>query len=218
MRIYLRTSPIAQTLPFNYQPILTGVLHKWLGANELHDGLSLYSFSWLEGGQVLSKGLRFREGASWFISSHDPAMIRALVAAIQQDPEMMPGTYVRSLALRDTPAFGAEAYCLLGSPVLIKQQQENGIRHLTFEDEEAPAQLAEILRRKARAAGIAHPDIEIHFDRTYAQARTKVIYYRNIGNRVSLCPLILRGNPDMIALAWDAGVGHSTGIGFGSLK
>ena len=51
MRIHLSTSANNELVPFNYQQKLIGVLHRWLGTNELHDKISLYSFSWLKGGK-----------------------------------------------------------------------------------------------------------------------------------------------------------------------
>jgi CRISPR/Cas system endoribonuclease Cas6 (RAMP superfamily) len=49
MRLHLSLTPNTEPVPFNYQHQLTGALHKWLGENELHDKISLYSFSWLRG-------------------------------------------------------------------------------------------------------------------------------------------------------------------------
>ena len=43
MRIYIRTTPNSSVLPFDYQQKLIGTIHKWLGNNEIHDKISLYS-------------------------------------------------------------------------------------------------------------------------------------------------------------------------------
>lgn len=51
MQIHLKITESDKIIPFNYQPILTGAIHKWIGKNEIHDELSLYSFSWLNGGE-----------------------------------------------------------------------------------------------------------------------------------------------------------------------
>ena len=52
MRIYLRTTPNDVIVPFDYQQKIVGTIHKWLGNNEIHDKISLYSFSWLLGGNM----------------------------------------------------------------------------------------------------------------------------------------------------------------------
>lgn len=71
MRLHLQLSPSREVVPFNHLPVLTGALHKWLGPNQEHGGLSLYSFSWLQGGRATRNGLRFDDGATWMISALD---------------------------------------------------------------------------------------------------------------------------------------------------
>ena len=46
MRVHLFTPPADRIIPFNYQPILTGALHKWLGPNDMHEDISLYSITY----------------------------------------------------------------------------------------------------------------------------------------------------------------------------
>ena len=53
MCIYLRTTPNDVIVPFDYQQKIVGTIHKWLGNNEIHDKISLYSFSWLLGGNMI---------------------------------------------------------------------------------------------------------------------------------------------------------------------
>lgn len=59
MRIHLITNKSKELIKFNYQPILTGVFHKWIGQNEIHNKISLYSFSWLSGGPLTKMVLPF---------------------------------------------------------------------------------------------------------------------------------------------------------------
>lgn len=49
MRPNLRLTGNTQPVPFDHLHQLTSALHKWLGTNEEHNRLSLYSFSWLDG-------------------------------------------------------------------------------------------------------------------------------------------------------------------------
>ena len=49
MRIYLKTTPNKESVYFNYQPLLTGVLHKWLGENDIHGELALHLFHGCKG-------------------------------------------------------------------------------------------------------------------------------------------------------------------------
>lgn len=55
MRLNLRLTPNEEPVPFDHVHNLTGAIHKWLGKNDLHDKISLYSFGWLN-----EKGYRQR--------------------------------------------------------------------------------------------------------------------------------------------------------------
>jgi hypothetical protein len=71
VRLHFYLSPNVKPVPFSYQHYLTGAFHKWLGANSLHDALSLYSLSWLYEGRARNGQLEFPRGSHWFISVHD---------------------------------------------------------------------------------------------------------------------------------------------------
>ena len=79
MRIYLKTTPNKESVYFNYQPLLTGVLHKWLGENDIHGELALHSFSWLQGSKKINDTLEFKHGATFFISFYDVTNIRQII-------------------------------------------------------------------------------------------------------------------------------------------
>ncbi len=78
--------------------------------------------------------------------------------------------------------------------------------------------LTETLKRKLKIAGLPDDKINVSFQSDYSGAKTKIIYYNNIGNKVNICPVIIEGTPEQIAFAWNVGVGNSTSIGFGALK
>ena len=80
MRIYLRTTPNDVIVPFDYQQKIVGTIHKWLGNNEIHDKISLYSFSWLLGGNmIMDKGYNFSKGATLFISFYENKYLKVLI-------------------------------------------------------------------------------------------------------------------------------------------
>ena len=67
-------------MPYDYQVNLVGALYKWLGQNEFHDNLSLYSMSWLNGdSKILKNGLSFPYGENWFISSPNEDFIKTIL-------------------------------------------------------------------------------------------------------------------------------------------
>ena len=59
MRIHLKIDSTNHTIPFDHQPLLVGTIHKWLGLNNEHGEVSLYSFSRIEGGRAMKAGLKF---------------------------------------------------------------------------------------------------------------------------------------------------------------
>ncbi len=61
MRLHIKIKTGNQIVPFNHQHLLTGVVHKWLGWNQEHGDLSLYSFSRLEGARTAKDGLLFEK-------------------------------------------------------------------------------------------------------------------------------------------------------------
>jgi len=67
MRIYVRISINKQIVPYNYQHLLTGVIHKWIGKdNDEHGKRSLYSFSWLQNTSSTKQGINLNRD-SYFL-------------------------------------------------------------------------------------------------------------------------------------------------------
>jgi len=218
MRAYLKLTKSTEIVPYHHQQRLVGAVHKWLGQNDVHDQLSLYSLSWLRGGKGMgANGLIFPNGADWFISSHDTDALKKIVNGIMDDPNVAYGMKVMSVTLQDTPYFDSGKRFLLGSPVLIKRNISEGQKHYTFDNPESDALLTETFHYKLGKANLPIDGAKIRFDRDYPNAKTLLSTYRNIKNRVNYCPVIIEGSPEQIGFAWDVGIGNSTGIGFGSL-
>jgi CRISPR-associated endoribonuclease Cas6 len=218
MRVNLKLSPNLSIVDFNYQPKLVGTLHRWIGNNELHGNQSLFSMSWLSGGKALQdRGLEFPNGAVWFISAHDPELIRKIVSAILTGPEVAFGMKVVEITLQETPEFFGEKKFFLGSPVLVKRNQDEKQRHFSYQDPISDTYLTETLKHKLILAGLSSDGISVRFDRSDARAKTKLVTYRGIKNKANYCPVVISGSPEQIGFAWNVGIGNSTGIGFGSL-
>ncbi len=60
-------------------------------------------------------------------------------------------------------------------------------------------------------------EVEVSFDTSYENPKTKLVNYKGINIRASFCPVIVKGHPRAVQFAWEVGVGNSTGIGFGAL-
>lgn len=218
MRIHLATTRNQSIVPYDHLPVLVGSLHKWLGMNEWHNEVSLYSFSWLKGGERGNSGLYFPRGASWFISAYDTEIIRRLLQGIQRDPSINYGLKVNSIIIQKTPHFRQSHSFTLASPVLIKHRDGEKVKHFLFSDTQADELLTKTLVTKLKKAGLNTDGVQVTFKRDYPFSKTKLVNYNGIGNRASICPITINGTPEQIAFAWNVGIGNSTGIGFGALN
>jgi len=218
MRIIITTTPNNKIIPFEYQQLLTGAIHKWLGSNnEEHDALSLYSFSWLKNGRAEKAGINFMYGATFFISSFDEGIIKKIITGIQNDPTMFCGMAVRELTIQQTPQFGNEASFSLASPVFIKRRLDDRIKFYYHDDDESDTFMTETLVKKLNEAGIDSKNVQVAFDKNYRNPSRKGTTYKGVKSIGSICPVIIKGTPEQIAFAWNVGLGNSTGIGFGAL-
>jgi len=220
MRLHLTSNPSRYILTYNYQRRLTGAIHKWLGPdNPYHGQSALFSFSQLNGGEsVESRGVRFPRGAHWFISGFHPEFVKRLMQGILRDPIITEDMAVREMMVQEDPAFGQVNIFKVGSPVLVKQRKpDNRTHHCIFSEEAADELMTESLHSKLIHAGLSAEGLRVEFQRNHPGARAKVLQYNNIRNRVNFCPVAISGSPEQLAFAWNVGVGHSTGIGYGSL-
>lgn len=219
MRINITTTSSKETVNFNYQPMLTRAFHRWLGDNKLHDNTSLYSFSWINGGIANKSGIKFDHGGHFFISAYKEDTIKDTIKGIRGNPLIGSGLYVKEIEIEtsiDRVEDQQLFYC--ASPILVKRTIENKEIHFSFNDPQSDAYLTETLQYKLRFAGLQVEGVSVKFDRGFQAAKTKVVYYKNIGNKTNLCPVIIKGTSEQIAFAWNVGIGNSTGIGFGALK
>lgn len=218
MRIHLKIKADNQLIPFNHQQWLVGTFHKWLGQNEEHGNLSLYSFSWMSGGKKERGGLRFGDFAYLFISCHDVNLTRDLVEGIQKDPTMFEGLSVSEITLQHAPDLSDRNHFLVASPIFIKRKDGERVEHIFYNDKRSSSCLEETLRNKMAKAGLQDESLSIRFDTSYHAAMTKKITYDGIENRANWCPVIIEGKPETKQFAWHVGLGNSTGIGFGAIK
>lgn len=221
MRIYLKLTPNTETVPFNYQRALVGAFHKWLGENELHDEISLYSLSWLYGGEMRpdKKGFDFRHGAEFFISSPLEGLHKSAITGLFKDVEIRWGMRVEEVRMRTTPDFGERQRFVAQSPVFIKKRREDGKgQQFVFPgDEDAGALMTATLQKKLERAHL-NCRATVAFDPEYQNPKRKKITFNKIDLIGTFCPVIVEGDPEAVRFAWDVGVGHSTGIGFGALR
>ena len=224
MRIYLQLSPNKEIVPFNYQQHLVGAFHKWLGENELHDDISLYSLSWLEHlgnprfkTNKANTGLAFPHGAEMFISSPLPDLHKKSVDGIFKNQDINWGMKVTEVRMMPTPDFGERRRFLAQSPVFIQRNIEGNKKYFFHDSPESADLMTETLRRKLKKFDLSE-NVSVAFDSEYKNPYLKLAHYRQMKIQASMCPVIVEGDPRAVQFAWEVGVGNSTGIGFGALK
>lgn len=219
MRIQLITTANEETVPFDYQQKLIGVVHHWLGDNELHDGISLYSFSWLHNGMLGKNGYEFKNGAKWLISFYEDQYTKKLIAAILRNPSVICGMIVRDITIEEEMEPRDGNVFMLGSPIFIKRSMSEGnSKYYTFEDSESSELMKETLLHKMEVAGLEKDEtLEIRFDLTYPKKKVKMATIHRTKNKCSMCPVIITGKPETIRFALNVGIGNLTGSGFGSI-
>ena len=95
MRIYLRLSRNQKVIPFTYQELLVGVIHKWIGSdNVIHGKSGQYSFSWIQNTSATKEGINLGDIAGGFFQGN-----------ILCSPDASAGTLIASIG-----------YMILGIP------------------------------------------------------------------------------------------------------
>ena len=218
MRVHFKISAQNEIIPFDHQSLLTGTIHKWLGWNDEHGAVSLYSFSRLERGKARKEGLQLGKETFFFFSAHEPDLIKRLIAGIRRDPFMFHGLQVVEIVIQRDPDLSEKKLFNVASPIFLKRRSGEKIDHILYDDPRADACLKETLLTKMEKAGLTDEMLDIRFEKSYPNAGTKKITYNKIQNRTSWCPVIIEGKPETKLFVWNVGLGNSTGIGFGAIK
>lgn len=220
MRLHIKLTKNTEIIPFNYQKLLTGCVHKWIGENNSQHGIvSLYSFSWLQNVKPSQKGLNLTRDSHMFFSFHESELAKEVIKGILKSPEMFCGIKVRDVLIQDTPEFFDHERFYITSPILIKRRLEDGNeKHYTYEHEESDELMTTTLKTKLREAGMDDEGVRVYFDKEYSNPKTKIISYGKIRNKANICPVFIEGAPEQIVFAWNVGLGNSTGVGFGSIE
>lgn len=219
MRIHIKTTPNTEPVPFDYQQKMVGTIHKWIGKNAIHDKISLYSFSWLNGAKACDGFLQFAHGATFFLSFYDEYVIRQIIKTILDNPSMFCGMSVVDIRIDGNPDLSQRNLFNCASPILLKRRLADGtVKQYNYNDGQANLFLKETLLSKMREAGLEEDDtLDISFDVSFPNKKLKLVRYHGIGNKASVCPVIIKGKTATKLFAWNVGLGNSTGIGFGAI-
>lgn len=219
MRIKITINTQNKLVPFNYQEDIISWFHGAIGRdNKIHDAISLYSFSWLNGRcERVGQQIRFLEHPSLYISSHDIKLLDNLTDAIIKNNLFIFDTRITSFELVETPVFNRSIQRFTcQTPVFIKNPETQ--QFIFFDNPESDLLLTKTLKNKLKTAGLDDSNVYVGFDTEYKSPKTKGFNYNGFQLIGSVCPIIIQGTQEQIEFAWNVGVGNSTGMGFGFLK
>ena len=188
---------------------MVGAINKWMGINNEHGKISLYSFSRLNNIKVVKDGFQIEGCSSFFMSFHSNTLLKKIIDGIQTDPRLFLDLYVEEIVIQEDPYFENRELFLPGSPILLKRRVGVKIDHILYTDPRADNCLKEVPHQIGFLLE--------YFDITKGRPGTKKVTYKGIENRVSWCPVVIKGKPETKLFAWNVGLGNSTGIGFGAI-
>jgi CRISPR-associated endoribonuclease Cas6 len=163
-------------------------------------------------------GLDYPNGAKFFLSFYDDTCTKQVIESILSNAEMCFGMRAVDVTIKENPDLTHQTLFQCASPFFIRRREGDRDIHYTYKDEDAGKFLEETLLHKMAEAGLSRDEsLKIHFDVSSPAAKIKIISYRGIKNKVSLCPVIIEGCPETKLFAWNVGLGNSTGIGFGAI-
>lgn len=175
----------------DYFTKLLGVVHKWIGENDVHDNISLYTFS------------HIRNNSFTFVC-FDKELLNKIKKNAMLDKEMFRNTRLRSVQLLSIKTNKEIFSC--ASPFFVKEND----KHLIYKNAEKRAK--QILLSKAKFANIDLGDFELEF---LNFRKTKLIKIHDINNKCYISDVKITGNKQVKEFACKVGIGSSTGVGFG---
>lgn len=223
MRIKIELSPNTTLVPYDYQSILVSRIHDWFGKeNKFHNSLSSYSFSWFMNGNGTSKGINFNRGTYFIFSSYDSSVVKKLITGVQSNPEFGFGMFINSIQILEHIPFedNAQYRFIAASPIFLKRStSEKNYKYFYYKDQESSELLRENLLFKLNKLNLPTDDsLKINFDNTFSNPRIKGFIHKGIRIKGSSCPVLISGKASTVEFAYEAGIGNSTGMGFGLLE
>jgi CRISPR-associated endoribonuclease Cas6 len=222
MRLIIDFAPETERIPFGYQNALHAAIHAWLGKNSLHaQPHAALSFGSLRGlasdGQALKP---VSASLSWWVGAWDGDVIKRVIEGIEAQPVISLGLRVRSWKVAARPEFinGRMKWLADGSILVKRKRPAGGVDYALWDAADAGELLKANLERKLAANGVQAQVRRVEFDTKCRTAKTKLIDVDGIKVRANACPVYVDADWQAQQFVWSAGIGWSTGMGFGGLK
>lgn len=180
------------------------------------------TYSWLHGLRPDGSGLWAEGAVTWWVSSPIEAVVEALALGLLLEPEVALGPHpvqVERIEVVPAPALEGSMTCVTLSPITVStgERRADGRlvkRYLSPEEPGFASALAENLRRKAAAFYGQEIRGEVVI-RPQPPYRSKLVRIHDTDIRGWMLRLTLEGDPRLLRLAYEAGLGEHTASGFG---
>lgn len=223
LRLVVEFSTNTLPIPFDYVHKQCVYFYGLLGETPHHDSrISLYSYSMLRGQSFVHKDALYIPEPYMFISSYDEDVLARVKQSLERKRQANFGMMVERVSYVDTPNFQTRQFFPVTSGILLRSDRVEGSNYKQYYlPSDEPQITSELLTRslkgKMNAAGL-DGDVRVSFAPNVFNGRQKSYNINGIHNKVSHHPIIVEGSREIVGLAWAAGVGQSTGCGFGSLQ
>ncbi len=245
MRIKIQFSPANNIfrIPVNYNYLVQSFIYNNISAklsDFLHnkgyiDGkrsFKMFTFSRLQGKcnyNNESKSLIFKDNFELWVSSPESEFLESYATELLKNPEIRLGKnqiYINSIEVSMTPAFKEEILIKMISPVTVYrtlEDREGNKKTYYFHPRESefPKLVSENIKRKYRALYKNEPpDVELKIIPEKLSKRSEqIIFYKDkYVIKGWLGVYKIKSHPEMLKLAWDAGIGSKNPQGFGMFE
>jgi len=220
-----------QLVTYDYYDLIKGFLYNKILKNksEYHGEISLYSISPLfnESNSKRKEGLEFNKGAIMYMATPSLEVFKDLFLNVKNciNEEFGYGLFLRNVKYEKKNFENINELNTSTSPIFLGNDDKTGIeRHVHITYEHGQKITTPILKRifltKTRKLGynFNEKDFDISFDYNFKTPKTKRILLNGNSNIASKCNVIIKGNEDIIGLAYGLGIGKSTSCGFGFIN
>ncbi len=225
-------STVNSKLSFDYQYRLTGLVYHLLAignddlAAKYHTSNSFkpFSFSWLHGEhKILDDGIIFKGSIEWFITSPSEEFIKAILVGLISSKNIKienANFKLVDVKILDEPLFERKMTFKTLSPVLVrgfKKGKKNPHYDLSPTESQFYINLQKNLIKKYLSIFGSEPEDKTFNVLEIINPIQKRIKIKNEFYRGWMMRFKVEGNPELLKLAYQVGLGEKNPMGFGML-
>lgn len=224
MRLKINFTPNTDKVPNNLSVVNSFIHTKCFGNNnDLHNNVSNYNISRLEGGTIVDNGkhINYPNGGYLIITSPNQDILNKILVGVMNAQTIGYGMNFKSVDyIQENFYNGWNYFKTLTSGFILKKRDENGknIGFYTLNDPDLTNVLKNQIIKKFKKINskLNFNDFEVHIDNHHSH-KVKNIYSKNVKNIANICQIRIKSNMDVAEAIYNYGIGQSTGSGFGTI-